>query len=330
MERIPPAERYSQHPKSGDISPARLERIAVRHPGRSERPFFRKLSGGFQNANYLVERGEERFVLRFSSEGTGTARKESGLLNFLAGQGIRAPRVLNLLEEENTTVVVLEFLEGVPLQAALPKEPGPALFREIGAELAKIHAIELPRAGFVELPQSGYIGQHISIGRQYESFGLFLKEFILNTLREVADTRLSADLRDRLKLLVEDQWPLVLTTEPLRQLVHCDFNPKNVLVSEDGRTVTGVLDWEFCLSGNGLIDLGNFFRFAYDYPPWAQAAFQRGYESVRGSLPARWRDISLLMDLGNMCSFLERREDFPSTFRTARAVIVSTLAHFGY
>src|SRR5437879_11569923 len=26
-----------------------------------------------------------------------------------------------------------------------------------------------------------------------------------------------------------------------------------------------IVDWEFCVSGNGLIDIGNFFRFSYDY-----------------------------------------------------------------
>jgi Ser/Thr protein kinase RdoA (MazF antagonist) len=124
---------------------------------------------------------------------------------------------------------------------------------------------------------------------------------------------------------------LVERTEPRRQLVHCDFNPKNLLVSRGWPfKLLAVIDWEFCLSGNGLADLGNFFRFEYDYPPEARAAFASGYASAESVLPENWIDIVKLLDIGNMCSFLERREDYQETFRTARAVIQSTLEHFGY
>jgi hypothetical protein len=91
-----------------------------------------------------------------------------------------------------------------------------------------------------------------------------------------------------------------------------------------------VIDWEFCLSGNGLGDLGNFFRFEYDYPSMARETFAAGYRSVNPDLPMNWSDAAKLIDLGNMCSFLERPEDYQQSFRTARAVIESTLEHFGY
>ena len=94
--------------------------------------------------------------------------------------------------------------------------------------------------------------------------------------------------------------------------------------------VLAVLDWEFCVSGNGLIDLGNFFRFSYDYAPDAHEHFEKGYRSVNSQLPMTWTDAARLLDLGNMCSFLERKEDYQESFRTARAVINSTLHHFGY
>jgi Ser/Thr protein kinase RdoA (MazF antagonist) len=114
-------------------------------------------------------------------------------------------------------------------------------------------------------------------------------------------------------------------------LVHCDFNPKNILVSRPpGCAVLGIIDWEFCVSGNGLIDIGNFLRFPYDYAATAADSFIAGYLMQHPTLPANWRDVSLLLDLGNMCGFLERQEDYQRTFRTARTVVRSTLAHFGY
>ncbi len=224
-------------------------------------------------------------------------------------------------------MAVLEFLDGRLLQEALTSPTDPILFREVGQEIARVHAIEFDRAGFVELPQSGWLGQ-IAIGAQYESFGEFLREFILKTMREIKPERLDFTTRDRLVKLVESKWELVMATEPVRQLVHSDFNPKNLMMSPEGRI--SIFDWEFCLSGNGLIDLGNFFRFPGDYPPGAEAALVQGYESVRGPMPPQWRDVARLLDLGNMCSFLERCEDYPKSFHTARTVIAGTLEHFGY
>jgi Ser/Thr protein kinase RdoA (MazF antagonist) len=143
--------------------------------------------------------------------------------------------------------------------------------------------------------------------------------------------RLSLELNQRLQRLVHDTWGLVLATEPRRQLVHCDFNPKNLLVSPlSSSALLAIIDWEFCLSGNGLGDLGNFFRFEYDYPSEAREMFAAGYRSVDPDLPANWCDVAKLMDIGNMCSFLERPEDYQKSFRTARTVIQSTLDHFGY
>ena len=57
--------------------------------------------------------------------------------------------------------------------------------------------------------------------------------------------------------------------------------------------------------------------------------FVAGYRSVDADLPANWLDVAKLIDLGNMCSFLARPEDYEQSFRTARTVIESTLEHFG-
>lgn len=143
--------------------------------------------------------------------------------------------------------------------------------------------------------------------------------------------RLDPAINDRLVRLIHDTWATVADAEPRPQLVHCDFNPKNLLVSAGpAASLLAVIDWEFCLSGNGLGDLGNFFRFEYDYPDVAREEFAAGYRSVEPHLPANWFDVAKLIDIGNMCSFLERPEDYQKSFRTARTVMQSTLTHFGY
>jgi len=94
------------------------------------------------------------------------------------------------------------------------------------------------------------------------------------------------------------------------------------------------LAWEFCAtpfrpSVGDLI--GRNFGLSTIIPAWrARRSRLAGYRSVNPDLPVNWSDAAKLIDLGNMCSFLERPEDYQQSFRTARAVIESTLEHFGY
>jgi Ser/Thr protein kinase RdoA (MazF antagonist) len=231
---------------------------------------------------------------------------------------------LDLFEIEGYPVSALEYLEGITLEERLLAGPPPGLelYEHIGRELAKIHAIEFPEAGF--------IGPAVRPGKEYGNFSVFLRAFIEKTLKALwtEEGRLDHETNRRTRELVKSRWDCVLATEPKRQLVHSDFNPKNLLVSQNDQDIA-ILDWEFCLSGNGLLDLGNFFRFAYDYAPEAPLRFEAGYRSVQPGLPANWREIGALLDIGNMCSFLERPEHYPETFRTARAVLKATLESFG-
>ena len=70
----PPEDRFDQHVDRAEIPVEVLVETARRHRPSLPRPVFHKLSGGFQNANYSVEAGGEKFVLRFYSTGAATAR----------------------------------------------------------------------------------------------------------------------------------------------------------------------------------------------------------------------------------------------------------------
>lgn len=58
-------------------------------------------------------------------------------------------------------------------------------------------------------------------------------------------------------------------TDDEKHLVHCDFDSANILVNRINGfwMVTGVLDWEFALSGSSLWDVANMLRYAHKMPP---------------------------------------------------------------
>jgi len=265
-------------------------------------------------------------VLRFYSRDRATAVRERDLLALLAATPVRCPRSLGLVESDGRSVGILEYVDGVSLEERLLAGPPPdlSLYTELGRALAGVHAVTFAEAGF--------LGEGGRPGREYADFSLFLRDFIEKTLAWLEaehPERLDGATIARVRRLIAEQWDHVLATERRRQLVHCDFNPKNLLVSRGpGPKLLAVIDWEFCVSGNGLIDLANFFRFEADYAPEAGARFAEGYRAAGGQLPDDWREVALLLDLANMCSFLERRENYRKTFGTARAVVLSTLEHF--
>jgi aminoglycoside phosphotransferase (APT) family kinase protein len=325
MEKIPAKDRFSKHAKISEVSPETLNDAISRFGLSPQECEVRLLAGGFMNANFIVACGDKKFVFRVYSTDKSTAEREKDVLQFLRSYPVKVPQVFASFEAHGRPITVLEYIDGITLEdKILSGEPiEPHLYVEIGRQLAQIHSIHFGEAGF--------IGPKLTIGKEYEDFNLFIRQYVENTLNEIPAERLDTNTRDSLRKLLEDKWPLILQTEPLRQLVHTDFNPKNILVSKGQNTkVLAILDWEFCLSGNGLIDLGNFFRFSYDYSPDTHQHFENGYRSVNGQLAPDWIDTRLLLDLGNMCSFLVRKEDYPQSFRTARVVIKSTLDHFGY
>jgi aminoglycoside phosphotransferase (APT) family kinase protein len=326
MQFIAPKERFSTNARSLSID-AHILRAAMSKFGRSpDRTEFRRLPGGFMNANYVATVNAERFLVRVYSTDETTAERECDLLTFLASSDVFAPRVLARFQIGNSPVAILEFIEGITLEDRLLTDGLPLkVFHDIGTQLAKVHRITFPETGF--------IGPQLAIHREFDDFSRFLKTFIEDTLSMLLrrPDRLDPELNQRLARLVRDHWSLVMQTEPRRQLVHCDFNPKNLLVAADpSATLLAIIDWEFCLSGNGLGDLGNFFRFEYDYPTEARDTFIAGYRSVDAALPDNWFDVAKLIDVGSMCSFLSRPEDYQQSFRTARVVIQSTLQFFGY
>jgi aminoglycoside phosphotransferase (APT) family kinase protein len=136
-----------------------------------------------------------------------------------------------------------------------------------------------------------------------------LPEFAENCLEAGhAASALSAAELDGLRALAAAADPLARSTASARQLVHSDYNGKNLLaVRRNGQwSISAVLDWEFAFSGSPLVDIGNMLRFGDTRPPGFRGAFTAGYRDAGGRLPAHWREISEALDLYALFDFLTR------------------------
>ena len=279
------------------------------------------LSGGFMNANVLLESTSAKAVLRISAHDADLARKELAVAEHAKAAGVCVPQLLHNIQDGNRVCSLWECIEGETLEDFLlaEKEVSKELFHDIGAQLGKIHGIEFSSDGF--------LNSKLEISQDLGDSDKFLVTYMKRVLSDVPEERLSADTKQQLLSLIEREWHQVEASSQRKRLTHFDFNPKNIMLSSTGE-FRAILDWEFAMPANALADFGNFFRFTYDYPEFAVVEFEKGYRGVRPCLPENWRASSRLLDLGAMCGFLERKENYDKTFFTARVVIEETLRAF--
>jgi hypothetical protein len=120
--------------------------------------------------------------------------------------------------------------------------------------------------------------------------------------------RLPPALCEGVHRLMWSALPELALCEEQTNLVHGDFNKRNVLVRPDqGRwAVAAVLDWEFAVSGAPVADLANFLRYERTSRPLAEPFFSNGYLHAGGTLADDWRRLARLVDLVALCESLTR------------------------
>ena len=133
----------------------------------------------------------------------------------------------------------------------------------------------------------GYMGQPAFQGKSWHDiFAKMLSAVMGDAEKENIDLRLSA--RELLDMLEHDKNLFLEVTTP--RLVHWDIWDGNVFV-EDGM-ITGIIDWERCLWGDPLMEVG--FR-SYAQSPDFLRGYGIGKLTEEESRRILWYDVYLLM-----------------------------------
>jgi aminoglycoside phosphotransferase (APT) family kinase protein len=268
------------------------------------------LGGGYSNENIRVIAGRGGYVLRRYRRGRagagGAARTcavEAALAARLASAAVPVAEVIAADPEGHAAgepLLLARHVPGVMVSDALTADPGsaPQLGAAAGRALAAVGSVTFARGGAFTGPEL------IPSADGWPS----LPEFVESCLRAPnAASALSAAELGGLRALAAAAGPLAGTADGARQLVHSDYNPKNLLAVRRGEwSISAVLDWEFAFSGSPLTDVGNMLRFRDAHPPGFDSAFVLGYQEAGGILPPRWREISEALDLYALADFLTR------------------------
>ncbi len=255
------------------------------------------LEGGFSHSNYKITfKSGETAVLRVGNASQHLEKEKT--IADLIGEKIPTPRFLKLdASQANRQLALLSFEPGVNMRAHfehLSDEHRKQLVFQAGSILANIHQFDVP-----------------SLAVEGSAIEYLLESLSIDKVRQ----RLVVCSWQELERFFKNNAALLSEPERGSCLVHGDYNRQNILIqknAKEGWEVTSILDWEFALSGNPLMDVGNFLRpsLFHNY----QTQFAEGYTSCGGYLEKDWLKKATLLDFLSMMEFLRLDRDAPELF----------------
>jgi aminoglycoside phosphotransferase (APT) family kinase protein len=263
------------------------------------------LTGGYSNENIqIIVDGGESFVLRRYRRFNACAVETA--LAWRVGTVVPVPTIVAADPDGRSageSVLLMTFMPGRPMSEVLPKlTPADAaeLGRSTGAVLATLGTVTFDSPGF-------FSGSDLEPGPPGVDPTEGLPEFVERCLKEGnAEGHLTRAEQTALLRYAERAAPPLAVLRGARQLVHADFNPKNILAEQNGGRwwVSAVLDWEFAFSSSPLFDVGNLLR--HERAPGFADGFLNGFTEYGGSLPPGWRQLSQALDLYSLADLLNR------------------------
>ena len=287
------------------------------------------VAGGLTNTNLRLWLADRRgtLLLRIYQRNGDLAHKEMALCRMVEKQ-VPVPSFLHFAPENPVTghaFAVLEWVEGMPFDAALPKldrDERVQIADRIGRALAAIHGFTYANFGFFDAALK--VGAPIDLGRA----GLiaYLHECLVEGR---GGARLGPELTGDVIAFAAREGHCVEAWQQRACLVHGDFNPSNILVSETAAgtwDVAAIIDWEFAFAGAPGFDFGIFLR-----PPLGEAseflvALEAGYRAAGGEMPADWQRIARITDLFSYADVLHHPETSCGVIEDAKSAIRRLIA----
>lgn len=324
--------RMSDYPASPK-RPAQLSEAALAELARVLRAVGRvsvvsRLAGGYGNENLLIRTGDgQQYVLRRQLRGDPAV--ETALLRHLQGRAptpelVYADPAGDLLGEP---ISISRFVRGAMAARVLGQISTPEveqIARAIGGALGALARETFARPGF-------FVDDTLQPQQPDGDLTTDLTAFVTDRFRSAgARAALSPTERSTFLRIIADAAPLLQAVADDRNLVHGDFNAKNVLVDRASGIwrVTAVLDWEFSFAGSQLVDVGNMLRFPDELQPAFPDSFARGFLEAGGRLDAGWKSTSRLLDVFSLADFLKRPANHP--FFGKAVGLIRQIAHRGY
>lgn len=225
-------------------------------------------------------------------------------------------------EYNDYTFAIIEYLPGQSLRDLLLKSKSP----DISDIMFKVGRI-LGEVAKIKFPSIGFFNKNLGVekGITPESFVNFCFECLENNKVEAT---LPQQQREQIKNIFR-VYKNLLPERCESNLVHADFDPANILVTEiNGQLeVSGILDWEFSFAGSTLCDVANMLRYAHQMPNEYQDSFLKGLREGGYELPSSWQITVNLLNIVSLLDCLVRSdsENRPNQIKDIQELITNIL-----
>ena len=282
------------------------------------------LTGGLRNTNYKVQLAGpgEPLVLRLYTADAAACAREVALVQ-LVHERVPVPAVVRAEPAADPPWTLFEWIDGVRFDHMLLSASAEEVehsCRSAGAMLAAIHSFTFSGPGM--------LGPRLEIA---EPMGFPWLTGVRDFFASGHARRLVGDdlANDVVQLVNREAWRLDGIWSQAH-LIHCDYKPWNLLVHRDasGWCISGVLDWEFSISGPPLYDVSIFLRYRDRLPPEYTHGLLSGYRDAGGNLPEDAARLSRLIDLVSLSTFLERASDDQTIVNDVTPVLAAAVSTF--
>lgn len=284
------------------------------------------LPGGCANINVLVQLNVSDIpvILRVYLRDKESVYREQKISSLLLKK-LPVPEFYHVGEYDGYTVAIIEYLPGQTLRDLLLKGKSPDtsdIMLKVGTILGEIATIKFP--------SSGFFNTNLEIEKSITSEG-----FVDFCFKCLENNKVKATVpqkqREQIKNIVK-VYKNLLPDEAEKNLVHADFDPANILVTEvNGKIeVSGILDWEFSFAGSTLCDVANMLRCAHQMPDEYQDSFLKGLRGSGYELPSSWHITVNLLNSVSLMDCLVRcdAENRPNQIKDIQELIAHILDVF--
>lgn len=278
------------------------------------------LDEGCRTTNYLIStKNEDKYVLKIFYENDKSYKKEISLFNMIRNN-IPVQKIFKIDRDKrisNKEYIIYKYIGGKTISEYLKqgKKLNKELCKSVASVLGKIHNIKFDTRG--------YLDEKLNVINQIEPISNLLDKYINDNVK----LRLGNRKINKIRSIIYRYEKELSHIERDSRLIHGDFQGTNIIINNE--SVSGIIDWEFCMSGSPLMDIGQFFRYEEYFDNELIMAFEKEYKEVCDyKLIDNWYNISKIIDLLSLIQLMSRDEDMPNKYNKINQIIEDIIEKF--
>jgi aminoglycoside phosphotransferase (APT) family kinase protein len=259
----------------------------------------------------------------YLDEGT-SASKECGVLVQLHKRSVPVPEILHTNMANNDfewRCIITSWIDGRDFESVIAG--GSSEITKRAAHACGKSLALLKRFARWEIPSN--LEEELSITGRLDSH---VPDILIDMLSgSHLVRRLGRESADKAIAFVRENAEYLPSSDERTMLVHGDFMPHNLLISNaHGDPTAWMIDWEFAHFGSPIADIGAMLRSIDNSRYFYEEDFINGYRENGGRIPKEWRQMARMSDLLILCKILNQEADRPDAHDRIKGIVMRTIS----